>query len=70
MSNASMTPVRDEENKESDQKAVQNDVQKNVDQVRYPEDGCRIDGHQGYGCNCNPIRVRPQAVPGTRGGEK
>ena len=21
---------------------------------RYPE-GCPIDGHQGYGCTCNPI---------------
>ncbi len=28
----------------------------NGPKVRHPE-GCPIDGHQGYGCVCNPIRV-------------
>ncbi len=23
-------------------------------QERYPQ-GCPIDGHQGYGCTCNPV---------------
>ena len=25
---------------------------------RYPQQGCNIEGHQGYGCNCNPIVQR------------
>ena len=27
--------------------------------VRYPR-GCPIDGHQGYGCTCNPVRPKAQ----------
>ena len=26
---------------------------------RYPQ-GCPIDGHQGYGCTCNQMRVKRQ----------
>ena len=25
-------------------------------EVRYPN-GCPIDEHQGYGCNCNPVPI-------------
>ena len=25
--------------------------------VRHPE-GCPIDGHQGYGCTCNPVPAK------------
>ena len=54
MSNAVTTPVKgqeqDKNNKESERRGAQ---------MRYPEGGCRIDGHQGYGCTCNPIPARP-----------
>ena len=25
--------------------------------LRYPQ-GCPLEEHQGYGCNCNPIPIR------------
>ena len=46
-------------NKSSDPKDNDTNERRQTEQNgdRYPQ-GCPIDGHQGYGCTCNQIRVK------------
>lgn len=57
MSNATMTPVKEQAKTEGNEGKA--GVRRPSRQMRYSGEGCRIDGHQGYGCTCTQIPARP-----------
>ena len=44
-------------NKTPENKNGQMPAKDKTQTVRYPQ-GCPLEEHQGYGCNCNPIPIR------------